>query len=184
MRNEAVTMKLMIMDACVLIDFVKTAPSVLALIADCVGPIHVLNAVVEEVNEIKAEDDLTALGLTVVEPEIEDAYAAASGSGPTSFQDRLCLLTAKRHGFHCVTNDTNLRKLCKAEAVSLLWGLELLAELHKAGGISGKYAEQVAQAIRKSNPKHITAKIITDFLEIIRRQESQSIRRNPGTPQK
>jgi rRNA-processing protein FCF1 len=166
----------MIMDACVLIDFIKAERSVLELVVKHVGPLHVTSPVVDEVNEIKDENELVELGLVIVEPEIEDAFAAASQSGPTSFQDRLCLLTAKRHGFACVTNDKNLRKLCKQEGVSLLWGLELLAELHRAGGLPGKEAEMIAQSIRESNPKHITAKIVSRFKEIIRSQESQRAR--------
>jgi hypothetical protein len=70
-----------------------------------------------------------------------------------------------------VTNDKNLRKLCKQEGVSLLWGLELISELHKFGGIPGKEAETLAQAMQRSNPKHITDKIVSRFTEIIRRQD-------------
>ena len=43
----------MIMDACVLIDFVKTDPSVLQLIAKHVGPVYVVSAIIEEVKEIE-----------------------------------------------------------------------------------------------------------------------------------
>ena len=161
------------MDACVLIDFIKTDPTVLRLIAEFVGPVHVVGAVVEEVNQIEKEEDLIEFGLIIVEPEIEDAYAAAGTSGPISFQDRLCLLTAKRYGFVCVTNDANLRTHCQKENVPLLWGLEILAELHKAGGISAKDAEELAQSIHESNPKHITAKIVRRFTDIVRQQESQ-----------
>jgi len=64
----------MIMDACVLIDFLKTDASVLRLIAKHVGPVYVLNDVVQEVNQIETEEELTDLGLSVVEPTIDDAY--------------------------------------------------------------------------------------------------------------
>ena len=168
--------KLMIMDACVLIDFIKTGRAVLELVVNHVGPLYVTSPVVDEVNEIDDENELVALGLIVIEPEIEDAYAAGDRSGPLSFEDWLCLLTAKRHGFTCVTNDKNLRKLCRQESVSLLWGLELLAELHKVGGIPATEAETIAQAIRRSNPKHITEKIVSRFMDIIRRREGRSSR--------
>ena len=46
-----------------------------------------------------------------------------------------------------------------------MWGLELLIELYKVGGITGKEAEALAKAIRQSNPKHITEKIVSDFVE-------------------
>ena len=68
------------------------------------------------------------------------------------------------------------RKLCEQEGVSLLWGLELVAELHKVGGITGKEAEIFAQAIRRSNPKHITEKIVSRFADLIRRQEGHRSR--------
>lgn len=168
--------KLMIMDACVLIDFIKTGRAVLELVVKHVGPLYVTSPVVDEVNEIDDENELVDLGLIIIEPEIEDAYVASSRSGPLSFQDWLCLLTAKRHGFTCVTNDKNLRKLCRQESVSLLWGLELLAELHKAGGIPATEAEAIAQAIRLSNPKHITEKIVSRFVDTIRRQKGRKSR--------
>jgi predicted nucleic acid-binding protein len=166
----------MIMDACVLIDFIKTERAVLELVVRHVGALHVTSPVVDEVNEIEDENELVDLGLIIVEPELEDAFTAASERGPTSFQDRLCLLAAKRYGFTCVTNDKNLRKLCRREGVPLLWGLELLAELHKAGGIVDKEAKRIAQAIRASNSKHITAKIVSRFTDIIRQQENQRTR--------
>jgi len=161
----------MIMDACVLIDFIKADRVVLELVVKHVGSLHVVSPVVDEVHEIEDENELVELGLIVVEPEIEDAFAAAGPAGPTSFQDRLCLLTAVRNDLICVTNDKNLRRLCSEKGVPLLWGLELLSELHKAGGIPGKEAETIARAIHASNPKHITAKILSRFTHIIRRRE-------------
>lgn len=163
--------KPMIMDACVLIDFLKADRSILELVVEHVGPLHVASPVIDEVHEIETESELLQLGLVIFEPEIEDAYAAASQSGPTSFQDRLCLFAAKRSGFTCVTNDKNLRKLCAKEKVPLLWGLELLAELHRSGGIAAKDALDIARKIHEANPKHITLKILTQFKNLIRKSE-------------
>ena len=162
--------EMMIMDACVLIDFIKVEPTVLQLIVKHVGPVHVASPVVDEINEIDNEEQLVELGLIIVEPELEDAFTAAGGIGPTSFQDRLCLLTAKRHGFTCVTNDKNLRKLCENENIPLLWGLELLARLHQTGSITAKDAIDIAQQIHRTNPMHITDKIVKRFVDIIRKQ--------------
>ena len=170
--------KLMIMDACVLIDFIKAERAVLELVVKYVGPLYVTSPVVEEIHEIDDENELVNLGLIIIEPEIEDAYTAAGTvAGPLSFEDWLCLLTAKRNGFTCVTNDKNLRKFCKQEGVSLLWGLELVAELHKAGGLPGQEAEAFAQAIRQSNPKHITEGIVSRFTELIREQDGHGLRK-------
>lgn len=174
MTHRSATREL-IMDACVLIDFIKAERAVLELVVKHIGPLHVISQVVEEVNEID-ENELVDIGLTIIEPEIEDAYAASERSGSLSFADWLCLLTAKRHGFTCVTNDKNLRKLCEQEGVPLLWGLEVVAELHKIGGITGKEAVVFAQTISLSNPKHITEEIISDFESRIRRQEDHRSR--------
>lgn len=176
MTRRPASRRVMIMDACVLIDFIKAERTVLELVVKHIGPLHVTSPVLDEVNEIDDENELAALGLIIVEPEIEDAYAAGGRSGPLSFQDWLCLLTAKRHGFTCVTNDKNLRKLCRQESVSLLWGLELLAELHKVGGIQATEAEVIAQAVRLSHPKHITKKIVSRFVDTIQRQEGRRLR--------
>jgi predicted nucleic acid-binding protein len=161
----------MIMDACVLIDFIKADRTVLELIVKYIGLLHVTSTVVDEVNEIDGENELIELGLIIVEPEIEDAFMAAEQSGRTSFQDRICFLSAKRNNFTCVTNDKNLRKLCEQGGVPVLWGLELLAELHKIGGIPSDEAEYIAQSIHIVNPNHITKKIILRFNDIIRQQD-------------
>lgn len=85
MRRRPKARKLMIMDACVLIDFIKTDRTVLELIVKHVGPVHVISPIVEEVGDIDDESELLELGLVIMEPEIEDVYAAASHSGPISF---------------------------------------------------------------------------------------------------
>ncbi len=166
MTRRPVRRRMMIMDACVLIDFIKTERAVLELVVKHIGPLHVTSPVVEEINDIDNENELLELGLIIIEPEIEDAYAASGRSGPLSFEDWLCLLTAKRHGFTCVTNDKKLRNFCKQEGISLMWGLELVTDLHQVGGIPAKEAATVAQAIRRTNPKHITDKIISRFMDI------------------
>ncbi|MGI6746273.1 MAG: type II toxin-antitoxin system VapC family toxin [Acutalibacteraceae bacterium] len=110
MRAPGKTTQLMIMDACVLIDFLNADRTVLHLISRYVGPVYVVSPVVEELRDINDPGELIELGLSVIEPEIEDAYIAAGNITSISFQDRLCLLTAKRHGLTCVTNDTSLRR--------------------------------------------------------------------------
>jgi len=163
--------KLMTMDACVLIDFFKADRTILQFVVKYVGPLYVTSPVVDEVNDIDDEKELIELGVDIIEPDIEDAYAAASQTGPTSFQDQLCFLLAKRRSLTCVTNDKPLRKLCAQEGIPVLWGLELLAELHNAKGISGQKAKVIAQVIQKANLKYIDSKIVARFNEIIDRQE-------------
>jgi len=154
----------MIMDADVLIDFLKVDRSVLNLIVQYVGPIHVVSPVAGEIGEVDDEEELVELGLLIIEPEVEDGFEAMDWPpGPTSFQDRLCLLTARRHGYTCVTNDKRLRKLCARENVPVLWSLELMLELHGAGGISTEDALDIATGIHEVNSRHITLDILDRF---------------------
>ena len=125
----------MLLDACVLIDFLKADKAVLQLMVQYVGAFSVIGPVVDEVKEINDDNELIELGLIIMEPALEDAYAAGSQRGPLSFEDPLSLLTAKRHGLLLVTNDRRLRRECEPEGVAVLWGLELLAALHTAGGV-------------------------------------------------
>ena len=171
MSDSSGTRRGMIVDACVLIDFIRVDPALLRLVARLVGPAYVISPVVDELNDIDDVAELEQLGLVVEEPAIEDAFAAARGLGPTSFQDRLCVLSAKRKGLMCVTNDKHLRKLCKEEGVPVLWGLQLLVELYRRGGISAEEALNVARMIHMVNPKHITMRILSDFAATIKKHK-------------
>ena len=153
----------MIMDACVLIDYINGEPDLFKLVSSHIGPIFVVPPILEEVDSIESIEELEDLGLLPIEPEIEDVFTAEEMDGQTSFQDNICFLTAKRQSFICVSNDTNLRRQCTNADVPILWGLELILDLTKAGGILKKEASRIARDIQKSNPRHITARILSDF---------------------
>ena len=151
--------RFMIMDACVLIDYMNGEP----LISSHIGPNYVTTPILEEVDSIDSIEELEQLGLLPIEPEIEDVFTAEEMDGQTSFQDNICFLTARRQCFTCVSNDTNLRRKCMDADVPILWGLELILDLTKAGGILKKEASRIARDIQKSNPRHIAARILSDF---------------------
>jgi len=153
----------MIMDACVLIDYMNGEPDLFKLISSHIGPIYVATPILEEVDSINSIEELEDLGLVPIEPEIDDVFSAEDMDGQTSFQDNICFLTAIRQSFTCVSNDTNLRRQCTNADVPIFWGLELILDLTKAGGILKKEASRIARDIQKSNPRHITAKILSDF---------------------
>ncbi len=153
--SKANLIQFMIMDACVLIDYMNGEPDLFKLIASHIGPIYVATPILEEVDSIKSIEELEDLGLIPIEPEIEDVFTANDMDGQTSFQDNICFLTAKRQNFTCVSNDTNLRRQCTDASVPILWGLELILDLTKAGGILKKEASRLAKDIQKSNPRHI-----------------------------
>ncbi|MDO9509632.1 MAG: hypothetical protein Q7I97_09915 [Thermovirgaceae bacterium] len=167
MKQRRPDQKILIMDACVLIDFLNSDRKIFKLISEYVGTLYVASPVVDEINGIESEEDLIKMGLEVVEPEIEDAYTAGSNVGPLSFQDWVCLLTAKRLGLICVTNDKKLIHTCEKEGVGTLRGLRLVTELHKVGGIADDHALRIGRAIHESNPYHITTEILVRFEKTI-----------------
>lgn len=166
--QSAQTHRLLLMDACVLIDFIKADSSIFKLFVKYVGEIHVVSPVVEEVKDIESTQALEKLGLIIIEPKLDDVFTAANQSGSISFQDRLCLLTAKREGFICVTNDKRLRKQCEKDNVQILWGLQLLVGLHEKGGITSADAVELAEQIHKNNPKHISLKLLERFKDAVK----------------
>lgn len=154
---------LLIVDANVLIDYLRADEQVLVLAGRHLGVVHVVRDVVDEVEGL--DDDRCAhLGLKIVEPTTEHLLAA--GSHPRtalSFEDRLCLLVAKENGFVCVSNDRALRSACAAETVDVMWGLQLMLQLVQAGGMTETEAVVVAEAVHAANPTHITAAIVIEF---------------------
>ena len=152
-------------DANVLIDYVESDKDVLTVIAHHLATIHVPSPVLAEVRKLPARE-AARVGVEVLEPTLTQATEAAQGSGPTSFQDRLCLIVARDKGWACLTNDKALRKACQDAGVRCVWGLEAMVILVRAGHLSAKRAWAAGQRIAASNP-YITKDILGRFKEQI-----------------
>jgi predicted nucleic acid-binding protein len=167
---------ILIMDASVLIDLCAADRTLIALISDQLGPVHVpLPLLREEVQDI-AESDCAELGIVAVEPSLEMIVDATSRRGGLSFHDRICLLLAQDHGWTCVTNDAALRRACGEAGVAVLWGLEVVALLVEEGALPAADAAEVGRAIRAANP-YITERVLHAFLERIGAGEGPTRRR-------
>lgn len=143
--------RILIVDACVLIDFCDADASVLTIIARALGPICVASPVLAEVDTLD-ESSATSLGLQVVEPTLAMFAEAANRRGGLSPQDHLCLLMAKAEGWTCVSNDKALRRACGEEQIEVLWGLQMMGLAVEAGELPGDAAEDVARRIAVVNP--------------------------------
>ena len=167
------------MDANVLIDLCEADRTVIRLISDHVGTVHVpLPVLREEVDQI-GDDEYAELGIVPVEPPLQTAAEAATRRDGLSFYDHLCLLLARDNGWTCVTNDGRLRRECSAEKVPVLWGLETVALLVDDGVLTAKAAEEIGRAIQHANPKFITDSVIAGFLDRIGAAENKKPRRKP-----
>jgi len=154
--------RLLVVDANVLIDYVGSDLSILRLAAEFVGPIHVPRPVLEEVEHLD-EADCARLGIRLAEASVDQFLEAGAGRGRLSFSDRLCLVLARDRSWTCVTNDRALRRACADISVPVLWGLELMLELVSLRRLTVEAALDVAMAIHRSNPRHITSEILERF---------------------
>jgi len=161
----------LIVDADVLIDFIKADRNIISIIIKHLAPVYVVRQVLKQVKAIESEEELTSLGVTVIDPEIEDLYTAAKTTSPTDFEDQLCYLTAKRHGFTCVTNDKDLRNCCIDDGVPSLRGLRLILRLCALQRISVAEAIKIAEQIHKNNPRYITKTILKNFIKALKQQK-------------
>lgn len=144
----------LVADASVLIDYVAAeAPGeeVLRLIACHIAPVHVPGPILEEVRDL-SEAEAGRLGITVHEPEFEEVAEAAAGEGGMSFEDRLCYVVARNHGWHCFSNDTVLRNACRRMGVSCMWGLEAMRYLVRDKHLTPAKANRVAMRMVEANP--------------------------------
>ena len=158
----------LLLDADVLIDYLKANLSVLALASRHIGKAHVLSTVLQyEVDGLDAED-CEQRGIEVVEPDLEQLSEASLLHGSLSFNDYLCLIIASRRGFVCVTNDKALRKACERDGVSTLWGLEVMLELVRNQAMKVEDAIQIAEMISKNNPYHVPEKLVVQFSQSAR----------------
>jgi rRNA-processing protein FCF1 len=115
-----------ITDANILIDFCKTNKEILRLLCKEVEKVAVPFLVLQEVDELNRHEAET-LGITVIDSDmetIENAFAVTNG---LSYQDNLCLLTASRGNYICVTNDKRLKRECQDKGVRSLWGTGIAA---------------------------------------------------------
>jgi len=73
-----------VVDASVLIDYIKTDITILTLVSRHIAPIHVASPILAEVEQLSAAA-AAKHGLQIVEPSLEQVEAALGRKGRTSF---------------------------------------------------------------------------------------------------
>lgn len=154
--------KAIISDANVLIDYAKANKKVLQLAAKHLCEVYVPTPILKEVKDITGAE-LQRLGVVAFEPTLEQVVLAADRPLGLSFEDQLCFLIAKEQGWTCATNDKQLRNQCVASGVPIIWGLEIMLCLNKAGHLNRAEAEKTAEKICEVN-KYIGQSVIKKFV--------------------
>lgn len=126
------------------------------------GSLHLPEPLLSEIREAPREE-IALLGITILEPSMDQMGLAATKGGPLSFNDYLCLLMAKDLGHTCITNDKALLKACSENGVPTVRGLRLLLNLVAARALTKGRAINVGRQIQAVNPHHIHSDILETF---------------------
>ena len=156
-----------VVDANVLIDYRESDLGVLHLVARHLGRIVVPDIVLEEVDDVD-ESIALAHGITVVETPLDALATTSRGSMSLSLPDRACLELARRNSWRCSTNDKPPRRACRERGIETLWGLELTLRLVWQRALPRQRAVAIGKAMHDTNPRSITADVLSDFLEKLR----------------
>lgn len=165
----------LVFDASALIDLVDTDRALLTLIAERLAPVIIPTPILEEV-ETLSEADCKVLGLTVVEPSLDQLTEAAVRRGRLSEEDHLCLTVARDSGAICVTSDGALYDECDAVGVEAWRGLRPLVRLVELGHLEVRAAMVTVRAIRATN-SYITVAVVRAFAVEIRTAARRARRR-------
>ena len=162
--DAASASSVLLADADVLIDYHLSEITILSLVAKHVGPVLVLEQVLDEVQGLTAAQ-CARCGIKVILAETQILFQAAAVESTASFNDRLCLVTCRAKRWTCVTNDRALRRLCQRHDVATRYGLGLMVDLVAAAALTRRRAVAVARQIQASNPHHINERVLRSFVE-------------------
>ena len=62
---------------------------------------------------------------------------------------------------------------CKSEGIVISWGLEIMLDLVRAGRLAQKKAREIAEAIHRANPFHVSPEILRRFADRLREISSK-----------
>ena len=170
--DAASASSVLLADADVLIDYHLSEITILSLVAKHVGPVVVLEQVLDEVQGLTAAR-CACSGIKVIAAETQRMFRAADLESNVSFNDRLCVVTCREERLTCVTNDRALRRLCKGYGVDTRYGLGLMVDLVVAGAISRRRAVTIARQIQAAHPFHINERVLGSFVERCREASSR-----------
>ena len=147
-------LKCVITDANIIIDFLKTDIKPLKLAIEHLYEIYIpLTVLKEEILQL-TEKQAKEMGLKILEStsfQLAEAVTIAD-KGPSN-KDKLCFILSRDQEAICLTNDKGLRRLCLANGVKHMWGLEMIKDLNHSELLVKKEAEKIANNIALINDR-------------------------------
>ncbi|MBP5620514.1 MAG: type II toxin-antitoxin system VapC family toxin [Thermoguttaceae bacterium] len=145
----------LLLDTCVGSDFLNVDAEIVGLASKSLGELLIPRVLMEELSRKFEFDVLDALGLRVVDSSDEilkeaGVFRLKKGFRLLSENDCVCLLTALKNKYTCVTNDRLLQKTCKEHGVQVWWGVEVVLALYEQDGVSYERAENFIVRLRQT----------------------------------
>lgn len=165
-------LRILVVDASVLIDYAEVAPEALTLLIAAGTELIVPSPIFDDEVNALSEDDATAIGLILEDPTIQqmtEAGERAVAGGGLSFHDWLCFIMARDgDDWVVLTNDALLRRTCTSEGISTTRGLRLLLDLVNTGHLATREAGRIGRAMCAANPT-LGKKVLELFLKELRK---------------
>jgi hypothetical protein len=154
---------LFVADAGSLLDIAEADPSLIQLVTTHVGDLRIPVPALVKINNAKARE-IQRLGVSIHECTTENLIEAGPNRLNLSFEERLCLITARDEKWTLVTHDLVLKRACDADGLTSACALDLLLQLLKGAHIGGETAKNIACNLRRLNPKFMTEERIDSYI--------------------
>lgn len=158
--------KAVITDANVLIDYAIANKNLFSDLLQFFHEVHVPVDILNEVDQLSIEE-ARRLGFTIYTPHLSIYSEAEHLDNDLSFQDRICFLEARKNNWAVVTNDRDLKDLCRKEDIETFWGLQVILMMVEEGLVTKKNALAYGEKIAQCN-KWIKEDVIADFKKRIK----------------
>jgi hypothetical protein len=172
-----VTLKPLVLDACVLIDYLDEDAELLRMITEHLHEVIVPRPVLTQVTNL-TEKGAIALGLQVFVPTEIQFQEASIRRGRLSFEDHLCLVIARDVGAPCATSDVHLIKACRAANLEHREAWAPLLDLVKLGEIGEDRCHDAVRSMRDRNGAYITTAVFQVFEKRLRSAARRGRRRS------
>ncbi len=136
-----------------LIDYVASDISVLALASAHVGKVCVLKQKLATVEDLTARD-CKKHDIEVIDVDTDVLVEAGAKAGRLSFEDWLCFVVCRDRAWSCLSNDRALLGECRKAGISVRRGLGLMVELVRQNAMSKKRSARRRTHSREQSAPH------------------------------
>lgn len=155
-------------DAGSLLDIAEADSLIIQLVTSHLGDLRIPAPALIKIKDAKASE-LLRLGVSVHECTTENLLEAGPNKLSLSFEERLCLITARDEKWTLITHDLVLNRACDGDDLAAVCALDLLVQLLKGSHITPEAASHAVCNLRGINPKFMTQERVDQCVSQIKR---------------